>query len=320
MQRWASRVERLLARTGLELSELIGDDLIGEEVSGLLLGDTAPEELVELLREERLRIRPTLISLSARAAGAASVDAELQHTAELLHVALLMHDLALGQPGGRRRRLVRRVVKRVGRSHVTVRALEIARHARSPDALSEVVDTLRAFSDGEQLAQKLAQSGAVPTVHDAEEHAELHHGALLAFCCRAGALGASAEVGAVAALGRYGRHMGRMWTYLDDLGHLAGSDAVEHAMARASSGRPVHVVAAAAASDPELAERWRALTLSPDPQTALWVVRRLSSGGAAGATREAVAKGSWMARQALRALPESRYRKALDVLAAAMAW
>lgn len=203
---------------------------------------------------------------------------------------------------------------------MTVRALEIARHTGSPDALSEVVDTLRAFSDGEQLAQGLAQGRVTPTVSDAQEHADMHHGALLAFCCRAGALGASAEVPVVTALGRYGRHMGRIWTYLDDLTQLTGPEAGEHLIARATSGRPIFAVAAAVERDPELADLWHSLAQQQDPAVAQRLTDGLIDAGGFGASREAVARGSWMARQALRGVPDSRYRKALDVLAAGMAW
>lgn len=319
MQRFARGMERLLARAGIDLLELAGEEPAVGDAARLLLGDADPDDLADLFESERLRIRPLLLTLSARAAGAADVRLELHHTAELLHVALALHDVALGQPGGRRRRVARRVLKRVGRSHVTVRALEIARHAGPPEALSEVIDTLRAFADGEQLARGLFEGAAVPTVRDVEEHADMHHGALLAFCCRAGAHAAAAELPIVAALGRYGRHVGRLWTHADDLVALGGVEAGAHLAERAGAGRPVLAVALAAEAAPEVGEAWSRLVLSSDPRDGDRLADRLRDAGAAAGVREAMARAAWTARQALRAVPPSRYRDGLDALAAGLA-
>jgi len=38
-------------------------------------------------------VRPVLVALAARAAGATEVDGETQYVAELLHLALMVHDL-----------------------------------------------------------------------------------------------------------------------------------------------------------------------------------------------------------------------------------
>jgi octaprenyl-diphosphate synthase len=319
MQRLARGLERLLARAGTDLLELAGDELGDVSVTGTLLGGASPEDLAELFESDRLRVRPLLVTLSARAAGGARIQPELQHTAELLHVALVMHDAALGQPGGRRRRVARRILKRVGRSHVTVRALEVARHAGPPEALSEVIDTLRAFADGEQLARGWRDSAAVPGVRDVEDHADMHHGALLAFCCRVGALAAGADLALVGALGRYGRHFGRLWTHADDLVNLGGPDAALHLRERAEAGRPVLAVAAGATVDASVGEAWTRLVLSPELATAERLVALVQESGGIGATREAMARAGWTARQALRVIPESPYRDGLDALAAGLA-
>lgn len=313
-----SRLSRRLDRV-LGLRDLVGDDLAADDALGDVLGRIRADELRDLHDSDRLRVRPVLVSLSARAAGAASVDPELQHAAELLHLALTVHDLALGQPGGRRRRAARRVLKRVGGSHLTVRALELSRHVSPPDILGEAVDTLRAFADGETLARELRESVAVPGVRDVEDHADVHHGALLAFCCRAGAHVAQADVTTVAALGRYGRHVGRLWTHADDLVALSSDEAAEHLVSRAETGRPVLAVAVAAERDPATAEAFRELVTTPQLEHAQRVLDGVRSAGGLGATREAMARSSWSAQQALRALPDTKYRQALDGLAAGLA-
>lgn len=320
MQRLARGVERLLLRAGVDLIDLVGDDLIDDGAARLLLGGSEPEDIAELLGSERLRIRPLLVILSARAAGAARIEPELQHTAELLHLALSLHDIALGQPGGRRRRVARRVLKRVGRSHVTVRALELSRHAGPPEALSEVIDTLRAYADGEQLARSLRNARAVPRVRDVQDHADVHHGALLSFCCRSGALAGRADVPLVASFGRYGRHIGRVWTHAEDLVALGGPEGPGLLVERAESGRPVFAVAAAAGAEPEIGRAWQQLMHRPELSAARLLNDRVASAGGLAATREAIARSSWSARQALRGVPASPYRDALDALAAGLAW
>jgi octaprenyl-diphosphate synthase len=313
-----SRLPRRLERA-LGLGDLVGDDLAAEDALSDVLGRIRADELRELRDLDRLRVRPILVSLSARAAGAAAVDPDLQHTAELLHLALTMHDLALGQPGGLRRRAARRVLKRVSGSHLTVRALELSRHISPPDILGEAVDTLRSFADGEALSRELRETGAVPDVRHVEEHADVHHGALLAFCCRAGAHVANADIGTVAALGRYGRHVGGLWTLADDLLALSGDEAAEHLIRRAETGRPVLAVAVAAGRDERIGDAYRELVRAPDLHHARPVLDGIRVSGGLAATREAMARSSWSAQQALRALPDTPYRQALDGLAAGLA-
>lgn len=311
MSRWTRGLERVV------LGELVGDDLASDEALGHLIGRIKAEDLDDLLGPDRLRIRPVLVTLSARAAGAANVDPELQHAAELLHLALTLHDLTLGQPGGRRRRVARRVLKRVGGSHFTLRALELVRHVPPPDIMGEAVDTLRAFADGQSRAADLADSGAVPGRKEALAHADMHHGALLAFCCRGGAHLATADLATVGALGRYGRHMGRLWTLAEDHAYLSSDDAATWLRDRASCGRPVLAVSVVAERDPTVGELWLGLARRGDGASKL--ADRLRTHGGLAATREAMAQSSWTARQALRTVPDSPYREGLDALAGGLA-
>ncbi|MFK7928864.1 MAG: hypothetical protein AB8H79_11800 [Myxococcota bacterium] len=320
MSLWTRALERVGTLGGADrrpLGDLVGDDMASDEALGHLIGRVKAEDLHDLLGPDRLRIRPVLVALSARAAGAANVDPELQHAAELLHLALTMHDLTLGQPGGRRRRVARRVLKRMGGSHFTLRALELVRHVSPPDIMGEAVDTLRAFSDGQNLAQELSESGVLAATREAIHHADVHHGALLTFCCRAGAHVATADAATVASLGRYGRHLGRLWTLAEDHAALDSDSAALWLRDRATNGRPVLAVSSAAERDERIVGLWNELV--SNGRGASELSRVVRGAGGLSATREAMAQSSWAAQQALRTLPESAYRDGLDALASGLA-
>ena len=304
------------------MRDLVRDDLVEDEKVMALVGDRHFAEDDPISRRANMpRIRPILVALAARAAGAEVVDEETLYAAELLHLAIGVHDFAFGRQGGRRRRVARRVVKRsvgwLSGNHLTLRALELTRHG-SPEVLGELVDTLREFSDGQELTRRL-QLGEVPTRDDWEEHADLLTGALFAFCCRAGGLVAGADPRTLSALGRFGRHLGRLWHAAEDVSVIEHGDAGAHLWARALAGRPVLAVIEASEVDPGIGVAWSALVLDPQAEAADALHARIVQAGGLARTREIIVRESWSARRALRGLPESRYRSALDRFAADLA-
>jgi len=314
-----------LVPAGVQLDamrELVRDDLVDDDKVLDLVGNRHFDADDPVSKRANMpRIRPILVALAARAAGAESVDEETMYASELLHLALSVHDFAFGRQGGRRRRVARRVVRRsvgwLSGNHLTLRALELTRHG-SPEVLGELVDTLREFSDGQELTRAL-QQGVVPTLEDWEEHADLLTGALFAFCCRAGGHVARADPRILSALGRYGRHLGRLWHAAEDVSVIEHGDAGAHLWARALAGRPVLAVITACKSDPTIGDAWGELVLDPRAETADALhMRIVRAGGLAGA-REIIVRESWSARRALRALPDTRYRTALDRFAADLA-
>lgn len=299
------------------LADLVAEDVVGHAELEDLIGPSEGSDFVQ--GPEIPRVRPILVALAARASGADGVDRDLQRTVELLHGALAVHDLALGREGGRRRRVARRLVKRsvswLGGNHLTLRAMEIAQASR-PDVLGDLLHTLREFADGQALTQEL-QSGRVPTVEDWLEHADTHTGALFSFCCRAGALRHDRAV--AEALARYGRHLGRVWHIAEDVSILAHPDGESVLLARALAGRPLLPVVEATRRSPQVGRLWAQLVRHPSEAAAAWLVDILQDAGGLAGARERMLSESWLARQALSRVPESRYRVAMEKLVTSLA-
>lgn len=277
------------------------------------------------------RVRPLLVVLSARAAVAASEAGQIGHAqtqqvavaAELLHVAIRLHDAALGRRGGRRRRAARRLiggaVGLLGGNYLTLRAMELVRHGPTPELLGDLLDALREIGEGHGTAQRVRERDASPA--EVLALAESHTGAVFSFACRAGARLSGADRSAILALGRYGRHTGVAWHLAEDIAFLdvnAGEDpaTIEE---RAMEGRPSFVVSLAAARDPAVGQLWRLLGHDPQPEQALDLAQRLRAAGAFAEGRARVAQESWAAQQALAILEPSAPRDALRAIAAGLA-
>jgi geranylgeranyl pyrophosphate synthase len=292
--------------------DLIGDDHVADAADGAGFtrnGTAAPG------RTDFPRVRPILVALAARATGASKVDSEAQHAAELLHVALRVHDAALGQEGGRRRRVARSLARHVGwvtGNQLTLRALELSR-ASAPGVLEELLEALRSFADAQVLSRELV--GGVPSEEDWLEHADAHTGALFTFCCRAGGHLSGADLSLLGALGRYGRHMGRVWHVAEDLSVLDHGVPSLHLVTRARGGRPALPVVLAAERDPSVGADWARLVSEPDAALARSVAERVHQLGVP-ESREVMLRESWKARAALGVLPASRYRSAMERFAA----
>lgn len=299
-------------RIDRSVMDLVAGDLVADGSIADLLGVAQAE-----VADGRPRIRPILVALAARAAGAARVEPEAQHAAEVLHLLLVAHDVAMGRTGGRRRQVARRLLRRLGTNALTVRALELARHASHPEILGEIVDALREISDAQALSE-VDRAARVPPHELWRAHADGRSGAILAFCCRSGALLGGGEAPTVSALSRYGRHVGRMWTGAEDLLAFDAND-LEFLVQRAASGRPVLPVALAARTDTSVGDAWSKLLLDPNPSAAVPVLGLAQRAGGHRAAREALARECWSAQRALAAVPSSVYRKGLEAVATSLA-
>ncbi len=284
-----------------------------------LVGDGIPEQLVS--HADLPRLRPVLVSLAAGASGASEVDPELHVVAELLHLTLTAHDLAIGAAGGRRRWIARKVLRTsaswIGGNHLLLRAMEIARHAGGLRVVDELLETARSFSDAQQLSQRIQESGA-PDLDDWEEHAAGHSGALFAFCCRAGGLIVRGDDQFVRILGRYGRILGRLWHMAEDVSLLRSPKGPEHLIARSLLGRPMYPLVVALQRDAGLQLQWRNLVADPRIELAEPILQKMEALGAFQATREHMVEEHWAALQQLRRLPESGHRTRLEWLTKAI--
>lgn len=303
-------------------AEVVDEGVVGSDLLSDVLRGAGGEEGVSFLGGSRLpRLRPILVVLAARAAGGGHVDPELQYAAEMLHLALTVHDRVLGPSGNRRHALARRVLRGVGwigSNRMLLRAMELARAGTTPAVLDELVDTLGAFHDGQEVADALVRDG-VPDRTAWSEHADGHTGAMLAFCCRVGALVGGPGSGDVAALGRYGRHLGRVWHVAEDVLLLTGEEALDHLVGRALIGRPMLPVAVAVERLPEAGALWRRVVDGHDAGAAAELLAAVHATRAVAGTREIVAREAWAARQEVARFAETPYRRSLERLASGLA-
>jgi len=303
----------------------------------LVSGAGAPEgfDPGKLVDSGAHRVRPLMVLLSARAARAARSDEfsvpvdgpELQAeqvaiAAELLQIAITIHDAAIGHPGGRRRRAARRLLSGavgwLGGNHLTLRALELVRSSSSPEVIGDLLEAMREISELHALVHALEDRK--PTLEDAVAIADGYSGAVFSFACRAGARMVGAERRVVSALGRYGRHAGLAWHLAEELECLDGdADEVAEYLEDFAYGRPNLALSLAAAEDPQLAEDWLALRAKPGRSRAGPLARRFVKTQAGRHGRRRLAKESWAARRALSRLTPSPHRESLDRIAAGLA-
>lgn len=320
IQRVHGRGDLLGAAGGAVEDQLVDGDGVSDLLEGLLGSEFRDQAM---LRGSRMpRIRPVLVVLAARAAGASAVDEELQYAAELLFMAVSVHDLALGHRGGKRRRVARTVLQRsvgwMGGNQLVQRSMELVRHSGSPELLCDLVDTLGVLQQGQQLASELQNEG-VPSVDLWREHADGHTGALFAFCSRAGAHLAGSTPGRLSTLGRYGRHIGRLWHIAEDVCLLQSDDAAEQLLSRGLTGRPMLPVVIAIERSPEIGVLWRSMMEAPEIETAETLVQAVAWVGGLTGTREIMAQEAWAACRLARRLDPTIYRRGMERLATGLA-
>ena len=207
----------------------------------------------------------------------------------------------------------------LGANHMTLRALEISRHAPAPELVGDVLDTLREIADGHVLSQSI--DGRVATPEECKELASGYTGAVFDFACRSGARIAGGDRAVVSGLGRFGRHAGVAWHMADDLAVMAvpDEDLAEAIEDRLQKHSPNYAVSLGAIEDPRISEIWmdfRRGAIDVDNALELGAHRGC---GCAWPGRRQLAEQSWRARTALNALRPSPDRDALDTLVANLA-
>jgi geranylgeranyl pyrophosphate synthase len=319
---------------GLELRERL--HRLDSALTDLAGGEGAPADFDPhlYLAPGIPRVRPVLVLLSERAARAhveeqevpVSTEDATEHVAvaaELLHLAMLVHDRALGLPGGRRRRAARKLLGAVGwlgANHMTLRALELSRHAPAPEVVGDVLDTLREIAEGHALSESI--HGRVASTAEVTELAEGYTGAVFDFACRSGGRIAGADRLVVGGLGRFGRHAGVAWHMADDLSVMSVEDdqLLDALDERLHKRSPNFGVSLGAEMDPRIGELWLQFREGPMSEGDAFELRdRAVKAGVLIEGRKRLAEQSWRARKALSALTPSPDRDALDQLAAGIA-
>ncbi len=317
-QAFLAEVERLGA-------DVLGIDPLDDALAALAGGDGLPPGLAaeSLFAGGMPRIRPVLVLLATRAQSAEHApDPELAFeaacVAELLQGTIRLHDVALGRQDGRRRRAARRVLRGathwLGGNHLSLRAMEIARHLPAPEILGDVLDALREITEGQALSEELRRR--TPTPDDALLHAEAHAGAVFAFACRAGGRLGGLDRAEVSGLSRYGRHIGIGWQLAED---LAAFEQAEDRQALLEASRPLYPVAWSAEQDAAIAPLWARLQARGEPAVAEDLAGRVRAAGGLAAGRQALIQQTWTARQALTVLPPTPARDAMERIAASLA-
>lgn len=265
------------------------------------------------------RLRTLLVGLSSRAAGGDTEDAaDVARVAEIMHLAVVIHDAALGRQGGRRRRVARRLIRGsahwLGGNHLSLRALELARAVPSPEVLGEAMDTMRELAEGHALSEDLRHRDA--TEADYREYAESHSGALYSFCTRAGAHLGGADRSTIGALGRYGRHVGVAWHAVEDqwILELDAEEMARSLARRSATGRPTLPIIRALNEDPivdDLLDRICGGELDASTE----FIDRVRRSGGLMAAKKLVVEESMAARRSLRRLPDSPYIATMDRIA-----
>jgi octaprenyl-diphosphate synthase len=274
------------------------------------------------------RIRPVLVYLSSEVGRVDSkVDVEnngLNHlamSAELFYCAILVHDVALGKQGGRRRRLAKRLLGKAiewyGGNRLITRALEMVMLTKSSEIMSEFVMSMR---EVQEARDNLAEwEDRLPKEGEVLAFAENYTGSMFAFSCRAGGLLAQASRRQVNLLGRFGRKLGVAWQLTEELAIFDGPEALQALEEQIATNRPFYSIALAAEHDEEISRKWKELRQQDNEPLLKELLEEVRSTNTRSITRQKIAECSWTARTILSKLPESEQRSQLDQIAQALA-
>ena len=276
------------------------------------------------------RIRPVLIYLSSEVGKGNSQEkiegsglTHLAMSAELFYCAILIHDVALGKQGGRRRRLAKRLLGKAiewyGGNRLITRALEMIMLTKSSEIMSEFVMSMR---EVQEARDNLAEwEGRLPQEGEILSFAENYTGAMFAFACRSGGLLAKANRREVNLLGRYGRKLGVAWQLTEELSMFdcSKNEALHALEEQIATNRPFYSIALAATHNEDISKTWQALRDKENDHLLEELLQQVRSSNSRSITRQKIAECSWAARKILSKLPDSEHRQQLDQIAQALA-
>jgi geranylgeranyl pyrophosphate synthase len=242
---------------------------------------------------------------------------DIEHLAlsvEMCAAAISIHDAALGQQGGLRRRVARKIlgrVKTLAGNQLFVRAITLMTQVSSgSEHLSELLSIFSDVLHAQQSAQNWKQR--IPSPDELLSHHAHHSTLLFSFVCRAGARVAGADRKSIGALGRYGAHVGMAWLIAEELLWLL--DEQEHAIqllrAQANHNEPPYILSLMY-EDEELQKLWGELCISNDKTVAKNLYTRFCTISAFQRARQTVVEYAFKAESSVRVLDPSPHRDAL---------
>jgi octaprenyl-diphosphate synthase len=322
-----SRQPALLSSVIEDMQALVAKDL--EAVERLLASRVAsPVSIVPdlsgyIVAAGGKRLRPMITLLSAHACGGANPATHaLAAAVEFIHTATLLHDDVVDESDLRRGRPAAKTIWGNKASILVgdflfARAFNLLVETNSLEILNRLATASTTISEGEVRQLAAMQARDLPT----EEYlaiVEAKTGALFEAAAETGALSAGGEAHA-GALATYGKNLGLAFQIVDDaldyggttsvIGKSVGDDFREGKVTL-----PV-IIARRRGSDEDRAFWDRAL--DPDRQAdsdLAHAVHLIRATGAAEATLQEAEAYASLARAALRPLPDTPYRRALEGL------
>jgi octaprenyl-diphosphate synthase len=226
----ASGGDRAAARLA-EVHALVGADLFAVESELARLArdglEPATQSAVHLLEAGGKRVRPLVVLLAASCFGPVPPQArELATSAELVHLATLLHDDVIDDGQERRgmptsRRIWGNAVSVLAGDLLLTHALERTAAVAPGAVLADLFATLRRLVDGE-VVQLRGRARLDPREEVYFQIVRDKTSSLFAWACRAGASIAGASSSAVAALGEFGSRVGVAFQLVDDVLDYAG--------------------------------------------------------------------------------------------------
>ena len=167
------------------------------------------------------RIRPALVLLAGRMCGCpAPARIRLAAVVEMLHAATLIHDDIIDEAATRRGRPSTNARWGNARSVLAgdwlyMQAFRLALGERSFPILDALIGLTQTMVEGELM--QLEMQARVVSASEHRELIERKTARLFQVAAQLGAMAAGAPAAAIAALGRYGRHLGLAFQMVDDI-------------------------------------------------------------------------------------------------------
>jgi octaprenyl-diphosphate synthase len=266
------------------------------------------------------RIRALSVLLSAACFGEVPRAArELAVVAEMVHAATLLHDDVIDDGDERRghptsRKIFGNAVSVLAGDLLLTHALDRTARA-APDAMSDLLVTLRALVDGEiiQLRGRTELDLRASTYHSIVRGKTA---SLFGWAARAGARAAGAEISATQRLGRFGEHLGVAFQLVDDVLDYEGDprETGKLLLADLYEGKVTLPLALAAAKQPTLAGDIGKVRAG-DEEAASRVARAVRESGVCDEVRDAAVRATGEAVASLVDVPASPARELLERVA-----